>query len=97
MAAAESSAGKRFIQEEAATVIECVAGTGLVQTAREHWGEEFVSVRHQVITAQLGAGIVRKIFGGRVGCGRAGGGRHDSDNGSRQSQGACSETLVIPA
>ena len=53
MAAAESSAGK-FLKGETAAAIQRAAGTEVVCTARDYWGDQHVSVRHRGCTVHWG-------------------------------------------
>ena len=48
-----SSAGK-FLKGEIAAAIQRAAGTEVVHTARDHWGDQFVSVRHRGCTVHWG-------------------------------------------
>ena len=61
MAAAESSAGK-FLKGETAASIQRAAGTEVVCTARDHWGDQFVSVRHRRCIVHWGPEQSRKYL-----------------------------------
>ena len=61
MAAAESSAGK-FLKGETAASIQRAAGTEVVCTARDHWGDQFVSVRHRGCIVHWGPEQSRKYL-----------------------------------
>ena len=53
MAVVESSTGKIF-KREAATAIQRAAGTEVVHTARDHWGDQFALVKHRGCTVHWG-------------------------------------------
>jgi hypothetical protein len=53
MAATESNAGN-FLKGETAATIQRVAGTEVVRTARDYWGDQHVSVRHRGCTVHWG-------------------------------------------
>ena len=53
MAAAESSAGK-VVKEVGAVAVQRAARTEVVCTARDHWGDQYVSVRHRGCTVHWG-------------------------------------------
>ena len=61
MAATESSAG-RILKGETAAAIQRAAGTKVVQTARDHWGDQFVSVRHRGCKVHWGPGQSKKYL-----------------------------------
>ena len=61
MTTAESSAG-RILKGEAAAAIQRAAGTEVVQTARDHWGDQFVSIRHRGCKVHWGPGQSKKYL-----------------------------------